>query len=219
MADQPEKTTALSEQRLGELLDSVSAKTPAPGGGAVASAAGALASALAGMVVSYSLGKKRLAEHQERLEESVGRLANARMLLLRLAEEDAEAYSAVDAAMRRPDTDGDRSVTLVPALQAAVAAPMNTLAATVDLLRLFRDLAGRTNHHLHSDLAIAAILAESAARSSEWNVRINLPLVRREISEEVAQQTKGQAAELLNQAGDLLDEIEDACRRSTGVAD
>ena len=46
---------------LDQFLDSVAAKTPAPGGGAVASAVGALSAALAGMVVSYSTGKKNLA--------------------------------------------------------------------------------------------------------------------------------------------------------------
>ena len=48
---------------------------------------------------------------------------------------------------------------------------------TADLLRLLESLQPITNKHLASDLAIAAVLAESAAKSGNWNVRVNLPLM------------------------------------------
>jgi formiminotetrahydrofolate cyclodeaminase len=62
------------------LLAQIAAKSPTPGGGAVACATGALAAALAGMVVSYSLGKKSLAAHQADLEKAAHALENARAL-------------------------------------------------------------------------------------------------------------------------------------------
>jgi len=158
---------------LNDLLSQTAAKTPTPGGGAVASVVGALAAALAQMVVSYSLGKKNLAEHQSRLESAAAELERARGVFLTLADEDAAAYGLVNELSRLPEGDPRRSE--LPAAQDAAAnIPLATAAACVDVLRLLELLALRTNRHLRSDLAIASILAESCARASACNVRINL---------------------------------------------
>jgi hypothetical protein len=39
------------------------------------------------------------------------------------------------------------------------------------MLELMKSLLGTTNPHLKSDLAIAAVLANAAARAAAWNVR------------------------------------------------
>lgn len=163
----------LTDLPFGTLLESVAAKTPTPGGGAVASAVGALGSALAGMVVSYSLGKKSLAAHEPALQQAARTLAAARGLLLRLADEDALAYGAVNELTRLPESDPRRGLELPAALRAAVDVPLATIAACVDLLRLMESLTPITNRQLRSDLAIAAVLTEAAARSSRWNVAVN----------------------------------------------
>src|SRR5947208_875693 len=91
---------------LGEFLEQVGAKTPAPGGGAVASTVGALACALGRMVVAYSVQKKALAEHWGELERAGTVLARAGEIMLELAEEDAAAYGLVNELSRLPETDG-----------------------------------------------------------------------------------------------------------------
>jgi formiminotetrahydrofolate cyclodeaminase len=169
--------TMLESRSLGDLLEQVAAKTPTPGGGAVACAAGALAAALAHMVVSYSLGKKNLAEHQPILENAAGVLTRARAVFLGLAAEDAEAYGLVNELQRLAEGDPRRRAELAGAIEAAIQAPMAALAAAADLLRLCERLAPRTNRHLRSDLAIAAVLAESTARACVWNVRVNVGLL------------------------------------------
>lgn len=163
----------LAEYRFDELLEATAGKTPTPGGGAIASAVGALSGALAGMVVSYSVGKKNLAAHEPALQDAAKRLAGARELLLKLADEDAQAYGTVNELSRLPETDPRRAE--LPAAQlASVQVPLAVMAACSDLLRLMESLASMTNRHLRSDLAIAAVLAAGAARSSRWNVDVNL---------------------------------------------
>lgn len=159
---------------VGALIEGVAAKTPTPGGGAVAGAVGALAAALANMVVAYSVGKKSLEAHDAELRAAAGVLTRAADLMLQLADEDAQAYAAVNAMSRLPEGDPGRAG-LAEAQRAAVQVPMAGLAASVDLLRRFEALAGMTNKHLRSDLGIAAVLAEATARACEWNVRINAP--------------------------------------------
>lgn len=163
----------LTDLPLGALLEDIAAKSPTPGGGAVASAVGALGSALAGMVVSYSVGKKSLADHVPALRSAAQRLLNARTLLLRLADEDAQAYGAVNECSKLPESDPRRASELPAAVRAAVDVPLATIAACVDLLRLMESLTTITNRQLRSDLAIAAVLTEAAARSSRWNVVVN----------------------------------------------
>jgi len=82
----------IDDYSLEELLEAIAARTPAPGGGAVASCIGALGAALASMVVAYSIRHRKLADHQEELQVAARRLMSARTLLLSLADEDAAAY-------------------------------------------------------------------------------------------------------------------------------
>lgn len=162
------------EQRVDSFLKDLAAKQPTPGGGAVAGLCGAIAAALAHMVVSYSLGKKNLAQHQPLLEDAAHRLERARAIFLELADEDAVAYALVNELSRLPETDPRRQRELPGATQAAVAVPMSVAAASVDALRLMHTLCATSNAHLRSDLAIAAVLADATARAAKWNVLINL---------------------------------------------
>lgn len=162
---------------VGAFLDQLAAKSPAPGGGAAACMAGATAAALAHMVVAYSVGKKNLAEHQPLLESAAAALQRARAMLLQLADEDAAAYALVNELQKLPEGDARRTAEWGGAVAAAVAAPRAAMAICMEVLRMTESLAGKSNAHLRSDLAIAAVLAEAAARSAWWNVRINLSLV------------------------------------------
>lgn len=180
----------LESMAFSDLLGAVAEKTPSPGGGAVASSAAALAAALAQMVVAYSIGKKSLAAHAAELERADRSLRVARHLLMQLAEEDAQAYGLVNELSRLPAGDARRETELPGALKASIQVPMSVIAACDDLLRLCEKLAPITNKQLHSDLAIAAVLAESAARASRWNVAVNAAMLgdegeRRRVLKEV----------------------------------
>lgn len=190
-----------------DLLAGVAAKTPAPGGGAVASAVGALSAALAQMVVAYSIGKRSLAAHEAALTASVGVLERARALMLGLAAEDAAAYGTANELMRLAPED-PRRAGLAEAQRASVTAPMAVAAACVDLLRVFERLAAKTNRQLRSDLAIAALLAEAAARSSGWNVRVNAGFL--DNAEERAD-TLALLRGMLKEAARLAGVVEDLC--------
>lgn len=199
--------TTFSAMSLDEFLKQTSAKAPTPGGGAVASVAGALSAALAQMVVSYSLGKKNLAEHEGRLKEAAAILERARGLLMELAQEDAAAYGTVNELQKLPEGD-PRRAGLPAANLASVQVPLAVMAACVDLLRLFVSLAPVTNRHLRSDLGIAAVLAEATVRAGRWNVEVNLAFLEDEAEKARAVKTVGG---LLPEAARLAAEAERAC--------
>ncbi len=158
----------------GELLSQIAAKTPAPGGGAVAGATGALGAALGSMVVAYSLGRKSLDRHQSTLEAAAATLERARRVLVELADEDAAAYAQYAQLAKLPEDDPKRIAEMPGVAALCLQAPQAAAATACDVLRLLEDLTGITNRHLRSDLAIAAILAEAAAKAAWWNVLVNL---------------------------------------------
>ncbi|MGQ0627250.1 MAG: cyclodeaminase/cyclohydrolase family protein, partial [Phycisphaerales bacterium] len=160
-----------------ELLAALAAKTPAPGGGAVACAVGALGAAITGMVVSYSVGRKDLAQQRADLEATGRELERLRGLFLELATADEVAYGELNALQKLPEQDERRVRAWPGAVEACVNGPMTCVAAAEELARRCAGLTGRSNPHLRSDLAVGAILAQSAAESGACNVRINLPLL------------------------------------------
>ena len=190
-----------------EFVDASGAKSPTPGGGSVAGVVGALAAALARMAVNYSIGRKSLAEHQPALEDAERRLRRAAAMMLEFADEDAQAYGTVNELSRLPEGHPDRAG-LDAARLASAHVPLSLAATSVELLRHFRSLAGTTNPHLRSDLAIAAVLARAAVEASHWNVAVNLPT----LEPAVAATTQSTMMSLLAASRDLSRDVEAACQ-------
>lgn len=198
----------ISGLSVSELLAAVGAKTPAPGGGAVASVAGALASALGRMVVAFSVNKASLSAHKPELERASRVLERAGQVLLELAHEDALAYTQLNTLQKLPEDHPERQAGWSAAVATAVDVPRSVMGAACDVLRLVESLVPITNVHLKSDLAIAGILADAAARSAWWNVRANLGLIT-DPSAHAVLENEGQA--MLAEASARAKRVESAC--------
>lgn len=160
-----------------DLLTSIGAQSPTPGGGAVASVTAALGAALAQMVVRYSQGKKKLAAHDALHREALRSLESLAAAAMDHAEADAVAYGRLNRLFKLDKEDERRKAEWPDAVAGAIAAPRRVLDDALEILRMLARLSGRTNTMLDSDLAIAAILADAAARAAAWNIRVNLPLL------------------------------------------
>lgn len=165
---------SIRQQTVDDFLGRLAAKTPAPGGGAVAGVTGATAAAMASMVVAYSLGKKTYAEHEELLQAAATELETTRSSLLELADEDAEAYAALRQVLAMPEDDPERATQQPIAALRCLNVPRETLTACLLVLEVCKRIAGRSNRMLASDLAIAAAVGEAAAVAAAWNVEVNL---------------------------------------------
>ncbi len=198
---------SIASQPVGSFLESLSAKVPTPGGGASAAITGATAAATAAMVVSYSLGKKSLAECEDANQNAMARLTRARLMFLQLGDEDAEGYGELNALWKLDKDDPVRIEKWDDAVQGAITPPRAMLALSLELLRLCEQLVGTTNKQLKSDLGVAAVLGEAAARSAAWNVRINIPLLPQDQRDELHQTVDV----MLEQARTLSASIESGC--------
>ncbi|MQA07745.1 MAG: formiminotransferase-cyclodeaminase [Pseudonocardiaceae bacterium] len=158
---------AVSEQRVGEFLDAVAAREPAPGGGAVAAVTAAAAAGLVAMAARFTTGE---------LAESAERADKLRAEVTPLADVDADAYTAVLAAYRLPRSQPDRTQRIADALRAAANVPLRIAAAGAEIAELAARLAVDGNRNLKGDAQGAALLAEGATRTAAGLVRINADL-------------------------------------------
>jgi formiminotetrahydrofolate cyclodeaminase len=174
-------TDPVSDQRLGFFAEALASEQAVPGGGAAAAVSAALAASLTAMVVRLSLGRDKYADFADLHAEVLAASDTARVRFFELADEDAAAYAAYMAARSMPrETDVEREAREAATRNAARIAtkvPLATVRACQAQVDLVDRCAGRTNLNVASDLEVAALLLESAARAAAANVRVNLPFI------------------------------------------
>ncbi|WP_329570747.1 cyclodeaminase/cyclohydrolase family protein [Kitasatospora sp. NBC_01266] len=162
---------------IGEFLQQLGARVPAPGGGASAALHAAQSAALLSMVARYSTGE-RYAGVQDAITRILAEAEELGATALRLAEEDAAAFTAVTDAYQLPKATAEekaaRSAAIAQALVGAAQPPADTIAAARRLVALGEELAPIGNRNVLTDVAAATEAARAAATTARVNVEINL---------------------------------------------
>ena len=158
------------EQPLASFLDSVASGEPAPGGGAVASVAVALAAGLCSMAACLS------ADHLADAADLVERAERLRQRVAPLAQEDATAYARVLTAQRTPDGGAPdaRRDRVRRALSGAADVPLAIAETGATVAEMAARLAREGNPNLRGDAVAAALVAEAGTRAAAVLVEINL---------------------------------------------
>ncbi len=175
----------IGAQTIQQLLGDLSSKSPTPGGGAIAGILAGLSTALGSMVLAYSEGKESLSEHSELYVDCFKFFDAAKDEAISLGDADAVAYERVSSLWKLSKDDPKRIEQWDNALVKAIQIPLQTMELCQRILITLRTLVGKTNTMLSSDLAIAAILAESASRAGYWNVSINIAQMENDVQKDV----------------------------------
>ncbi|WP_113702915.1 cyclodeaminase/cyclohydrolase family protein [Nonomuraea lactucae] len=151
---------------------------PAPGGGATAALHAAQAAALLGMVARYSTGEK-YAAHAETVAAVTAETDTLRERGVRLAEEDAAAFTAVTDAYRLPKGE-ERGAAIAAALAGAARPPAEVVKAATRLVELCETLLPIGNRNVVTDVAAAAEAVRAALTTARVNVEVNMGGIRDE---------------------------------------
>ena len=181
------------------------AKTPTPGGGSVAGAVGAIGVALGQMTLAFTQGKKKYAEHEAYYGDLLGRLDKAGKMFLDLVEDDVQAYQLYQQSNKQEDgPEKDEAVQLATA--AAINVPREAAKLALAVMADMKELAGKCNPFLITDLMASAALMAATCRLCHYNVRVNVPSLT---DTQAAAEVKQSSADDLARADALLAEIEE----------
>ena len=170
-------TNRLINFSLRGFIDETASDTPAPGGGSVAAAIGALGAALGVMVANLSAKKRgwenQTAEFSSWAEEGK-RFYNS---LLHLVDQDTDAFTQLMEAYKLPKGSPEviemRKNKIQAATRNAIEIPFKVMQVASESLSLIEAMAHRGNPNSITDAAVGALCAAASVSAAYLNVKVN----------------------------------------------
>ncbi|MBW7905779.1 MAG: glutamate formimidoyltransferase [Phycisphaerae bacterium] len=173
---------SLTRTPLDDFVWETASESPAPGGGSVSAAIGAMGAALATMVANLSAHKQGWDDRWEEFSRWAEEGKRCHDALLRLVDEDTAAFNALMASFGLPKgTDAEkaaRSTAIQAATKGAIEAPLRVMQVALESMQVARQMAETGLPASVSDAGVAALAARSAVMGAHLNVKINARSVK-----------------------------------------
>lgn len=171
----PEKK--LVDLTLKAFTEETASESPAPGGGSISAALGALGAALATMVANLSSHKRGWDERWREFSDHADKGKAHYVKLLQLVDEDTAAFNKVMAAFGLPKgTDAEKAArtrAIQEATRYAIDVPLVVMRETLASMDVIHTMAEIGNPNSVSDAGVGALCARSAIMGAHLNVKIN----------------------------------------------
>ena len=201
----------LLEQKTTDFLEQLSSSAPIPGGGGASAAVGAFASALGLMVTNLTVGKKKYADVEEEILEIREKLEQKKQDLVRMVDEDAEAFEPLAKAYRMPketeEEQAEKEKVMEAALKNAAEAPLCIMKTIVDTMEMLRVLGENGSRLAVSDAGVAILFAQAALEGASLNIFINTKMMK---DQEEAERLNYRADQLIATGKELKETTYDA---------
>ena len=172
-----EMKNKLINHSLEDFADETASESPAPGGGSISAYVGALGISLATMVANLSSHKKGWDDRWEEFSSWAERGQKIKDQLLRLVDEDTEAFNKIMNAFGLPkSTDEEKKVrteAIQYATKIAMEVPFKVMELSYSSLVIIKAMAVSGNPNSVSDAGVGALCARSAVMGAYLNIRIN----------------------------------------------
>jgi len=189
-------------------LDDLASRKPTPSGGSAAAVMGAMGAALVSMVCNLTIGRTQYRDFEEELKSVLTKAEELRRDLIKMIEEDVQAFDAVMRAYRMPRlTKGEtatRAQVIQTALKMVTLVPMRCCRACREVITLGSVVGEKGNRNVVSDAGVATVAAYAALRSAALNVFTNAKVIADRIF----------AEKQLVELGQLLSEADTATEAS-----
>lgn len=157
-----------------DFVEETASESAAPGGGSIAATLGALGAALATMVANLSSHKRGWDDRWEEFSDWAERGKAHYDALLRLIDEDTEAFNALMTAFGLPKTaERERTEAIQAATRRAIEVPLLVMREAYAAMEVIRAMAEIGNPNSVSDAGVGALCARSAVLGAGLNVKIN----------------------------------------------
>jgi methenyltetrahydrofolate cyclohydrolase len=167
----------IGEEKFGEFLDRLAGRVLAPGGGAAAAVQVAMGAALLGMAARYATGQGH-AGNKVTIGRIIAEADELRGIALRLAEADADGFTAAADAYKLPESTGEEKAARATAIAHALVNVTWPSAKVISIAGIVVDIAGAlavvSSRNVIPEIAAAAEAARAAAAAARVNVEVNL---------------------------------------------
>ncbi len=204
----------IEKQLIGEWTDTLASRAPVPGGGGASALGGALGAALGQMVANLTVGKKRYADVEEEMQQSLAVLGRLQTELLDLADQDAQVFAPLAAAYSMPTDTPEQKArkeqVMEERLLAASLVPLAMMEKAAQVLEILEQLEAKGSRMAISDVGVAVQFARTALTGAVMNVYINTKSMK---NREKAGELNRKADRLLEEGIQKADTVYDQVRQ------
>lgn len=172
-----DRSDRLVDLPLRKFVEETASESPAPGGGSVAAALGALGAALGTMVANLSSHKRGWDERWEEFSDWAEQGKACHDELLSLIDDDTDAFNELMAAFGLPKESTEEQAARAAAIEAAtrraIEVPLQVMEVSLRSMDVIEAMATEGLAASVSDAGVAALCARSAVMGAYLNVRIN----------------------------------------------
>ena len=158
-------------------VEETASESPAPGGGSIAAAVGAMGAALGTMVANLSAHKRGWDDRWEEFSDWAVKGRTGYEKLLALVDEDTESFNRILAAFGLPKgSDAQKAArrdAIEQATKQAIEVPFRVMQTAFDSMVVIKAMAEIGNPNSVSDAGVGALCARAAVFGAGLNVRIN----------------------------------------------
>jgi formiminotetrahydrofolate cyclodeaminase len=172
----------IADKSCRQFVQALALKVPVPGGGAAAAFVGSIGIALSNMVGNYTIGKKKYANVEDKVQELLKKGAEVQDALLDLIAKDAEAFEPLSQAYGLPsETDEQKKMkeeVLERESKNACFIPIKIIRKAVEGIKIHKCMCESGNKLLISDVGCGVVFLQAALIAGKLNVLINLNNVK-----------------------------------------